>query len=122
MPTESLPLGAYRERCLSEKGEECDLCGATERIVAHHIDGNRANNRIENLLPVCRSCHINIHRNDNPTGRVGELQERIQDDIGPATIQISDETHERLKERKRVERETFNSVVALLLNETADGE
>lgn len=111
---------SYRSRCLSEKGEECALCGATENIVAHHISGNRADNRIENLLPVCRSCHGAIHDNTEPKGRIKELQEQLIYEGGPTTIQISNENHRRLRERKTVDGETFDSVVGRLLNDTAD--
>jgi predicted CopG family antitoxin len=38
----------------------------------------------------------------------------------PTTIQISDENHQRLKERKVVDREPFNDVVERLLDDTAD--
>jgi hypothetical protein len=51
----------YRKRCLREKGAECMLCGATDSVVAHHIDGDRLNNSLDNLIPVCRSCHGLIH-------------------------------------------------------------
>lgn len=52
----------YRRRCFDEKGERCDLCGSEVNVVAHHIDGDRSNNDLGNLMPVCRSCHNSIHR------------------------------------------------------------
>lgn len=54
-------MSDYRERCLTEKGNVCIICGEEENIDVHHIDGNRTNNSIENLIPVCRYCHIGIH-------------------------------------------------------------
>jgi hypothetical protein len=39
----------------------CSLCKSTTMIEVHHIDVNRKNNKIENLLIVCRSCHRKIH-------------------------------------------------------------
>lgn len=51
----------YRRNCLEEHGERCELCNATEDIIAHHIDGDRENNDLDNLAPVCRSCHGKIH-------------------------------------------------------------
>ena len=53
--------GNYRERCLAAKGKKCHICGNEQNIVAHHIDGDRANDQVENLLPVCDSCHKSIH-------------------------------------------------------------
>lgn len=37
------------------------LCGASDSVVAHHINGDRSNNALDNLMPVCRSCHGLIH-------------------------------------------------------------
>lgn len=51
----------YRNKCLSEKGEKCVECGTTEDVEVHHVDGDRLNNTLENLIPVCRSCHAKIH-------------------------------------------------------------
>lgn len=51
----------YRERCLREKGEQCIACGVEEEIVVHHVDGDRNNNDMDNLIPVCGDCHAAIH-------------------------------------------------------------
>lgn len=44
------------------KEEKCELCGSTKNIDVHHKDGNYRNNSIENLIVVCRSCHMKLHR------------------------------------------------------------
>lgn len=54
----------YREKCLNEKGESCEVCGTDENIVVHHIDGDRENNDLENLAPVCLNCHHAIHNGE----------------------------------------------------------
>lgn len=51
----------YREKCLSHYGETCQECSDTGDVVAHHIDGNRTNNDIDNLVPLCQTCHILVH-------------------------------------------------------------
>jgi len=51
----------YRERCLEAKGEFCQICDDEKEIVVHHIDGDRENNDLDNLMPVCKSCHQRIH-------------------------------------------------------------
>ncbi|WP_143095544.1 HNH endonuclease signature motif containing protein [Halopelagius inordinatus] len=43
------------------EGRRVVICESTEQIVAHHVDGDRGNNTIENLEPVCQSCHGKIH-------------------------------------------------------------
>ena len=40
----------------------CEICGSTKNIDVHHKDGNYQNNSSENLMIVCRSCHMMLHR------------------------------------------------------------
>jgi 6-pyruvoyltetrahydropterin/6-carboxytetrahydropterin synthase len=49
------------EYILKKYNYSCILCGSTENIRVHHIDGNRENNTEENLGVVCESCHRKIH-------------------------------------------------------------
>lgn len=53
--------GNYRSRCIAAKGKNCHICDDDTNIVVHHIDGDRSNNDVENLIPVCDSCHKSIH-------------------------------------------------------------
>lgn len=54
----------YRKKCLNKKGEQCTECGSEEEIEVHHIDGNRWNDGIDNLVPLCRECHLKVHSGD----------------------------------------------------------
>lgn len=54
-------MSDYREKCLKEKRRTCYICGEKENVDVHHIDGDRTNNQLKNLVPVCRYCHIGIH-------------------------------------------------------------
>lgn len=54
-------MSDYREFCLNQKGDTCLICGEGDNIDVHHIDGDRTNNQLKNLIPVCRYCHIGIH-------------------------------------------------------------
>ena len=54
----------YRAKCLNEKGEKCVECGAEEEIEVHHVDGNRWNNSLDNLVPLCHECHAKIHQGE----------------------------------------------------------
>jgi 5-methylcytosine-specific restriction endonuclease McrA len=38
----------------------CEICGG-KAVDIHHIDQNRENNKIENLIAVCRECHDHAH-------------------------------------------------------------
>lgn len=49
----------YRDIALRNYPHECELCGdkIVELLDAHHIDHNRKNNAVENLMLVCPYCH-----------------------------------------------------------------
>jgi len=55
----------YRERALRLKGHRCENPNCpmsnigipTKMLDVHHIDGNRENNRLENLEVLCVWCH-----------------------------------------------------------------
>ena len=40
----------------------CEICGSTRSIDVHHKDHDFHNNSPENLMVLCRSCHMKIHR------------------------------------------------------------
>ena len=44
------------------KEKVCEKCGSTQSIDVHHIDGNYNNNTPENIMILCRSCHMKEHR------------------------------------------------------------
>lgn len=51
----------------------CQKCGIpelelTRRLLIHHIDKNPKNCSEENLMSVCKSCHIKIHQKDLHSG------------------------------------------------------
>ena len=42
---------------------KCNICDKSfDFYHTHHIDGNRNNNLVENLLNLCQRCHHQIHR------------------------------------------------------------
>jgi len=54
-------MSEYREKAITEYGEECHGCGSTEHVLIHHRDGDRSNNNLENLIPLCEACHGKVH-------------------------------------------------------------
>lgn len=47
---------------IDEREKVCEICGSTKNIDVHHKDGDFHNNSKENLMLVCRSCHMKLHR------------------------------------------------------------
>lgn len=55
----------YRNIILkTKKSQICELCGCTdERVLCvHHVDQNRKNNQVTNLVWLCYNCHHLAHR------------------------------------------------------------
>ena len=49
----------YCSRC----GQDCrNSVNAEMMLQVHHIDENPGNNTLENLIPLCASCHLKIER------------------------------------------------------------
>ena len=44
------------------KDTKCCLCGETENLQLHHIDGDTENNWKNNLLTACRHCHLELDK------------------------------------------------------------
>lgn len=51
--------GKLRVRLIKEglKENKCEVCGCTESLELHHINGNHQDNRLENLQILCANCH-----------------------------------------------------------------
>jgi hypothetical protein len=66
-------LRTYRKVLrVSGKKMECRLCLSTEaRVLAvHHLDKNRKNNALKNLIWLCHNCHFLIHHYDKELERL----------------------------------------------------
>lgn len=53
----------YRDKALKEYPHKCAVCGYNEEpdiLQVHHIDENRQNNKLDNLIILCPNCHAKI--------------------------------------------------------------
>lgn len=71
----------YRPKCFERYDERCQICQSEGNIEVHHIDADRTNNDIDNLIPLCMSCHVQIHKENCLIDGmvVRELRERMPD-------------------------------------------
>lgn len=55
--------GVLKDELIKLRGHRCEDCGLTTwknqpiPLEAHHIDGDRCNNRLDNLILLCPNCH-----------------------------------------------------------------
>jgi hypothetical protein len=46
------------------KKDSCEICGSIKNLDIHHKDHNWKNNNLDNLICLCRSCHMKEHRSN----------------------------------------------------------
>jgi hypothetical protein len=51
----------YRRICFTHWKKECVICGFSCVVEVHHLDENKKNNAVENLIPLCPNHHRMIH-------------------------------------------------------------
>lgn len=79
------------------KEEKCEICGYTESLELHHINGDHTDNRLENLQILCANCH---RQTNNYRGKGIRAHKTADEWL------ISEEEHiERTAARKAKERE-----------------
>ncbi|MFC7074189.1 HNH endonuclease [Halovenus rubra] len=64
-------------------GRACVICSRTpdewldtdlgarrqDKLSLHHVNGDETDQRVENVIPLCQSCHVHVHRVDEPPYR-----------------------------------------------------
>lgn len=99
-----------RRKALEEKGEGCYICDRPrdysphQDISVHHINGDDTDHRVENLLPVCQSCHKRIHRRD--TGPYKKWHEML-----PDSKQLTKDDLNELYKQRDAERQIGENIV-----------
>lgn len=58
---EVISLAGHRARARKHRGRVCADCGATEDFHAHHWNEDVTDNREENIVTLCATCHISGH-------------------------------------------------------------
>ena len=56
-------INTYREMAMREYDHRCSICGWCEDdeiLQVHHIDENRQNNALNNLIVLCPNCHAKL--------------------------------------------------------------
>lgn len=56
----------FKEQIRFRDNYRCKVCGCPQiengqQLDIHHLDRNKKNNNINNLITICRSCHIKLH-------------------------------------------------------------
>jgi hypothetical protein len=52
----------YATLCYRHHEKKCIVCGESDAVDVHHLDSNRDNNTIDNLIPLCPTHHAYCHR------------------------------------------------------------
>lgn len=66
----------YRTIAFHHYGKKCAICGFDKVVEVHHIDRNRDNNDVSNLIPLCPNHHVMLHRSkygDEVKQQINEL-------------------------------------------------
>lgn len=76
---------AYRTTCFKYHKKECIICGEFRIVDVHHLDGNKSNNKPENLIPLCRTHHQYWHSRYRNLikGRVIEYAQKFKEKFYP---------------------------------------
>lgn len=60
---------ALSKRAQKLRNDSCEVCGGTNRLTAHHINGDRSNNSLANIQTLCNNCHSTHHHHARRVGK-----------------------------------------------------
>lgn len=69
----------YRTICFYHWEKKCHICGYDKIVSVHHIDENKENNEIHNLIPLCQNCHSEVHHNKYAQGMKARIKQIVED-------------------------------------------
>lgn len=81
------------------RGRKCEMCGLSEwgsnpiPLEVHHVDGDSANNTLDNLMLLCRNCH---GVTDNFKGKSNKARRCVSDNEFIEALKTSDSIYQAL--------------------------
>lgn len=57
------------QKALKIDNFSCIKCGNKNDLVVHHFNKNKQDNRVENLITLCRQCHSSLHLKQRDAGK-----------------------------------------------------
>lgn len=71
---------------------KCAICGADNYqpnpetgskvvLTVHHLDGDKHNNELLNLVPLCQKCHLAEHKEEREGGKISEEFYQWRDEL-----------------------------------------
>lgn len=111
----------YREFCLKHKEERCEICETTEDIDVHHLDGDRSNCSLSNLVPLCHHHHMQIHHGDE---RYSEYVDQLDESsiIGPYEPITDERSHMAVLREISEDKEKFARRVEKWVQSSISGD
>lgn len=55
-------MAILRDRVFERDGGRCVDCGGWRFLETHHVNGDGRDNRMDNLVLVCKKCHVSRHQ------------------------------------------------------------
>lgn len=76
-------FSSNKKHVLDRDGHKCTDCGKKKGLIVHHIDGSGSfetpNNDMDNLVTLCRSCHMRHHAGEKNHQFIHITKEQVLD-------------------------------------------
>lgn len=72
-----------RKAVLKRDDYKCAICDGTHRLTIHHVDENKTNDTLWNLITLCQACHLRHHKS-LPENLPEELSSKALSDLAKA--------------------------------------
>ena len=79
-PRRSIPEGIKMEIRI-EARHSCSICGVTSPLEFHHIDENRENNSLENIILLCCNHHREFHKGNITSRELIKYKKRLTENF-----------------------------------------